>query len=215
MKQVAVIGLGRFGASVVRNLSNSGCEVLAIDADEKQVNSVAESATYAVQADATDEATLKSLGLRNFDYVIVAIGSDIQASVIITLTLKELGVENVIAKAQNYTHGKILAKSGADRVIYPERDMGARLAKSIMTTNLVDIIELTPEYSVVELTAPEFFAGRSLAELNARIKYGVNIIALKRGSDIVVSPSADEMIRQGDVMVVIGKNSDISKLEVN
>ena len=215
MKQVAVIGLGRFGMSVVRNLCiNGGCEVLAVDMDEKQVHHAADTATYAVQADATDEATLKSLGLKNFEYVVVAIGTDIQASVIITLTLKDLGVNNVIAKAQSHTHGRILEKAGADRVVYPERDMGARLAKSILTSNIVDYIELSPEYSIVELSAPYFFKGKSLAELNARAQYGVNIIALKRDREIIVSPQADEFIGEQDIMVVVGKNHDIAKLEL-
>ena len=191
MKQVAVIGLGRFGMSVVRNLcSFGGCEVLAVDIDEKQVHHAAETATYAVQADATDEATLKSLGLKNFDFVVVAIGTDIQASVI------------------------ILEKAGADRVVYPERDMGARLAKSILTSNIVDFIELSPEYSIVELSVPYFFKGKSLAVLNARAQYGVNIIAIKRGEEIIVSPQASDTILPDDIMVVVGKNSDIAKLEL-
>ncbi len=215
MKQVAVIGLGRFGMSVVRNLcSFGGCEVLAVDIDEKQVHHAAETATYAVQADATDEATLKSLGLKNFDFVVVAIGTDIQASVIITLSLKDLGVGNVIAKAQSHTHGRILEKAGADRVVYPERDMGARLAKSILTSNIVDFIELSPEYSIVELSVPYFFKGKSLAVLNARAQYGVNIIAIKRGEEIIVSPQASDTIMPDDIMVVVGKNSDIAKLEL-
>ena len=214
MKQVAVIGLGRFGMSVLKNLSNNGCELLAVDIDEKQVHLASGLANYAVQADATDESTIRSLGLRNFDYVVVAIGTDIQASVIITLVLKEMGVAKVIAKAQSDIHGKILQKAGADRVIYPERDMGARLAKSILSSNIVDYIELSPEYSIVELSVPYFFVGKSLEELNVRAQYGVNIIAMKKGTTIVVSPKADDFLEKDDIMVVVGKNSDLSKLEL-
>lgn len=213
MKQVAVIGLGRFGLSVVQNLCNIGCEVLAIDTDEKQVHKASSYANYAVQADVMDESTIRSLGLRNFDYVVVAIGTDIEASVIITLNLKEAGVKRVIAKAQSDTHGKILLKAGADRVVFPERDMGARLAKSIVSSNILDYIELSPEYSILEISVPDYFIGKNLRDLNIRDEFGFNVIALKRGKNIKVSPRADDILAEDDVMVVVGKNTDLAKLD--
>jgi trk system potassium uptake protein TrkA len=215
VKQVAVIGLGRFGLSVVQNLAALGVEVLAIDLDEKNVSKASAYANYAVQADATDDATIKSLGLRNFDFVVVAIGTDIQASVIITLNLKEMGVKKVVAKAQNDIHGKILNKAGADKVIFPERDMGARLANNIVSSNVLDYIELSKDFSIVEIETPSSMKGKNLKDLDLREKYGVNVIAVKRQGKIIVSPKADDYIEADDVLVVIGKNPDIRRLSAS
>jgi trk system potassium uptake protein len=211
MKQVAVIGLGRFGLSVVKNLCET-CEVLAVDIDEKKVNDALPYANYAVQADVTEEETIKSLGLRNFDFNIVAIGSDIQASVIITLSLKEAGASTVISKAQNEMHGKILQKAGADRVVFPERDMGARLARSIISTNVLDFIEISPDYSIIESSLPPRLSGKTIRELDLREKLGLNIIAIKRGEEIIITPKAGDMVHEGDVLVVVGKNKELAKL---
>jgi len=213
MRQFAVIGLGRFGLSVVRNLTRQGREVLAVDSDEKKVQLAAADATHVVQADATDVSVLRALGLRNFDVVIVAIGHDIQTSVVITLGLKELGVRQVIAKAQNDLHGQILTKVGADRVIFPERDMGARVARSLASSAILDFIELSPEYSIVEVTVNSDFTGRSLRELDLRESFGVNVMAVKRDEAIIVPPRADDPLLDGDVIVVIGHNDDLQRLE--
>jgi len=213
LKQFAVIGLGRFGSSVLRNLHALGHDVLAIDTDDKKVQELAAYATHIVCADATDEEAMRALGLRNFDVAVVSIGHDIEVSVITTLILKELGVGYVVAKAQNDLHGKILSKVGADRVIFPERDMGARVAHNLVSSSILDYIELSPEHSIVEIAATEDMAGRTLRQLDFRQKYAVNVMAIKRGEKVIVPPKADDYIEADDVIVVIGRNESIRRLE--
>lgn len=212
-KQFVVIGLGRFGTSVATTLYSLGNEVLAIDTDEEVVQSISDSVTHAVQADATDEATLRSLGIRNFDVAVVTIGSNVQSSIMVTLLVKELGVKFVIAKAQNELHAKVLYKIGADRVVFPERDMGVRVAHNLCSSNILDYIELSSDYSIMEITAIKEWESKTLRDLNMRSKYGVNVMAIKRGSDINVSPYADDEILPGDVLVVIGGTEQLKTLE--
>lgn len=213
MKQFAVIGLGRFGSSIAKTLYNLGYDVLGIDKDEENIQSMADYMTHAVAADATDENTVKSLGLRNFDVVIVSIGQDIQSSILVTLILKELGVKHVIAKAQNELHGKVLYKIGADRVVFPERDMGMRVAHNIVSSNILDYIELSPDFSILEIAAvPEWF-NKSLEQLKLRAHYGINVMAIKHNSHINISPGADDIIKEDDVLVVVGANDKIKKIE--
>ncbi len=161
-RQFAVIGLGRFGSSIARTLYNQGCEVLAIDRREEMVQEMSGSVTQAVQLDATDEKALKAVGIENIDVAIVAIGENLQASILISILLKEVGVKEVIAKARTPLHGRILKKIGADKIIFPEKEMGARLARSLVTTNILEQVELSPGYSVVEILAPKEFAGKSI-----------------------------------------------------
>ncbi|MDT3994411.1 TrkA family potassium uptake protein, partial [Mammaliicoccus fleurettii] len=191
-KEYVVIGLGRFGGSIVRELNALDMDVMAIDADEARVNEYSDIATHAVIADTTDEAVMKSLGIRNFDHVIVAIGENIQASTLTTLILKELGVKKVTAKAQNDYHAKILNKIGADTVVHPERDMGRRIAHNVASASVLDYLELSDEYSIVEIKAGERLAGNSILELDVRANFGINIIAVKRGKDIIVAPDPNE-----------------------
>lgn len=213
MKQFVVIGLGRFGSSIAKTLYNLGYDVLGIDNNEEIIQALADSITHAVQADATDENTLKALGVRNFDVGIVSIGQDIQASILVTLILKELGIKFVVAKAQSELHGKVLYKIGADRVVFPERDMGVRVAHNLVSSNILDYIELSPEFSIVEIAAiPEWF-DKSLRELDMRVKHGLNVMAIKRNEEVIVSPKADDIILEGDILVVVGQNKDIEKLE--
>ncbi|WP_026690101.1 potassium channel family protein [Alteribacter aurantiacus] len=212
-KQFAVIGLGRFGGSVCQALSKQGMEVLAIDTDEDRINRYANIATHAVVADATDDNTLKSLGIRNFDHVVVAIGDNIQSSILTTLMLVEQGVKHITVKAQNDYHEKVLNKIGAHKVVHPERDMGVRIAHNVVSKNVLDYLELSDEYSIVELMAGSMVSGRTIIDLDIRAKYGCNIMAIKRGEDINVSPQADEMLKRGDVLIVIGADSDINRLE--
>ena len=213
-KQYAVIGLGRFGTSVALTLQELGHEVLAIDADEERVQKLVDEVTHVVQADTTEESSLNALGLRNFDAVVVAIGEDVQANVATTLLLKEIGVPYIIAKAKSALHGKMLEKIGADRVIYPERDMGQRVAHSLVSANVLDYIELSPNLSLVEVTAPGIFVGRTLAEANMRARYGVNVVAIKRYEDLIVPPQPDELIHECDVLIVIGPTDGLQRLEV-
>ncbi len=213
MKQFAVIGLGRFGTSVARTLTLAGYEVLAIDDDQEKVQEIINEVTHAVQADAKDENALKALGIRNFDVVIVAIGKDIESNILVTVLLKELGVKYVVAKARTDLQGKVLAKIGADKVVFPERDMGIRVAHSLVSSNVLDHIELSPDYSILEVVAPDTLVGKTLRESALRKKFGVTLMAIKRGKDILVSPSADEPIRENDILVAIGENEKLRSIE--
>lgn len=213
MKQYVVIGCGRFGSSVARTLYNMGHDVLAIDSSEEIIQYISEEVTHAIQADATDENVLKSLGIRNFDVAIITIGSNIQASIMTTLMAKELGVKYVVAKAHSEIHAKLLFKIGADRVVFPERDMGIRVAHNLVSGNILDYIELSPEYSIIEITAPSEWIGKTLLDLNVRSKYGINVMAIKHDSQINISPTATDCIKDGDILVVIGRNKDLEKLE--
>jgi len=210
-KQFAVIGLGRFGGSVARTLYHMGYEVMGIDSDEELVDDIKDEVTYAVAADAQEEKVLESLGLRNFDVVVVAIGSDIRASILITLYLKEMGVKKVVAKAVNDVHGKVLEKVGADKIVYPERDMGERVAHYLVSSNLLDYIAISDKYSLLEATVPKNLAGKSLKESNLRVKYGVNVVAIKRGDELIVSPAGEERMNPDDVLILIGKTHDLEK----
>ncbi|MCC3377047.1 TrkA family potassium uptake protein [Cohnella sp. REN36] len=212
-KQFAIIGLGRFGSSVATFLSQMGYEVLAIDEDEERVQDVANTVTHAVSADSTDEEAMRALGVRNFDVVVVAIGQDIQASILTTLILKDLGVPKLIVKAQNELHGKVLNKIGADKVVFPERDMGLRVAHHLISPNILEHIELSTDYSIVELRVPASMIGKNLKQLDVRAKYGCNVLAIKRGNDMNVAPSADQAITEEDILVIVGRNEQLTKLE--
>lgn len=212
-KTFAIIGMGRFGSSVAKSLYEMGYEVMTIDANEERIQEHIQYTTYAVQADSTDAQALKELGIRNFDTVVVAIGEDIQASILTTLVLKELGVKHITVKAQNERHGKVLYKVGADKVVFPERDMGSRVAHNLVSPNILDFIELADDYSVVEVVAGEKLNGKSLLELNVRAQFGVNVVAIKSGPHINIAPQAGDTIRSDDVLVVIGENNDLNRFE--
>ncbi|MFS0574407.1 TrkA family potassium uptake protein [Sporosarcina sp. 179-K 3D1 HS] len=212
-KEFVVIGLGRFGGSIVRELINLGADVMAIDKSPERVDEFASIATQAVAADTTDESVLKSLGIRNFEHVIVAIGENIQSSILTTLMLKEIGVPKITVKAQNDYHEKVLRKIGADHVVHPERDMGIRIANNMVSNNIIDYLELSDEYSIAEIRANEKITGYSLIELDIRAKFGVNIVAIKRGNHILVSPQAIEKIQLDDILIVIGSDADIHRFE--
>src|SRR5690606_11160965 len=212
-KEFVVIGLGRFGGSIVRELIEQDADVMAIDKDTDRVDEYASIATQAVVADTTDEAVLKSLGIRKFEHVIVAIGENIQASILTTLMLKEIGVKKITVKAQNDYHAKVLSKIGADHVVHPERDMGIRIAHNMLSNNVLDYLELSDEHSIAEIQANEKLAGRTLIGLDIRAKYGINIVAIKREGQILVSPQADMEIELADVLIIIGSDADINRFE--
>ncbi|GIO43469.1 MULTISPECIES: potassium channel family protein [Paenibacillus] len=212
-QQFVVIGLGRFGASLALELMDLGYEVLGIDRDEEVVDELSSQLTHAVTADATDEEVLKSLGIRNFDCGVVAIGNDIQMSILSTILLKELGLKTVVSKAISVLHGRALEKLGVDRVIFPERDMGVRVAHQLVSPNLLDYIEISKEYSIVELKAPSCLEGKSLSELNPRARYGCSIVALQRKQGIIIAPTAMDRLEQGDIMVVIGAKKNLEEFE--
>ncbi|KAB8138598.1 TrkA family potassium uptake protein [Gracilibacillus oryzae] len=216
-REFAVIGLGRFGGSICRELSAEGMDVLAIDIHEDKVNEYKNIAAHAVIADTTDENVLKELGIRNIDHVIVAIGENIQASILTTLMLKEFGIKKITVKAQNDYHEKVLNKIGADHVVHPERDMGRRIAHSIISTNILDHLELSDDHSIVEVKAGKKMDGKTLLELDIRAQYGCNVVAIKEANEksINVSPMADQKLVRDDVLIVIGADKDISRFEKN
>ncbi|RUL51874.1 MULTISPECIES: TrkA family potassium uptake protein [Lysinibacillus] len=210
-KEFVVIGLGRFGGSIVRELVRLGADVLAIDSSTERVDEFAKIATQAVIADTSDEEVIKTLGIRNFEHVIVAIGENIQASILTTIILKELGVQQITVKAQNDYHAKVLRKIGADNVVHPERDMGIRIANNMMSNNVLDYLELSDEHSIMEIKANDRIAGYSLIDLDIRAKYGINIVGIKRGESIIISPAAEDKILLGDILLVIGADVDINR----
>lgn len=213
MKQFAVIGLGRFGSSVATALARMGCQVLAIDSDAEKVEAIMDEVTHAIQADARDEEALKAAGIRNVDVAIVAIGENVEANILVTLIVKELGVKCVVAKALNDLHAKVLAKIGADKIVFPERDMGVRVARTLAAGNVLEHIDLSPDYSIVEIAASRRLAGKTLGQLNLRAKHGVMVVAIKRGDNIVVAPGAEDVVREGDILVLIGPTKVLERLE--
>ncbi len=213
MRQIAVIGLGRFGSSLALTLTRMGYDVLAVDTNEEKVNNIMDRVTHAAQVDAMDEQALKALGIRNFDVVVVAIGQDVQSNILVTVMLKDLGVKMVVSKAITELHGRVLERVGADKVIFPERDMGVRVAQALVSKNIVDQINLSPDYSILEMTAPDGLSGKTLAQGALRFKHGVTVLAIRRGNDVIISPGAKQVVQQGDVLVVVGQNSKLRALE--
>jgi trk system potassium uptake protein TrkA len=212
-KQYAVIGLGRFGTSVATTLNDLGYQVLGIDSDEERIKNCYQTLPQVVQADATKKENLIRLGIQSFDVVIVGIGQNQQASVVATILLKELGVPHVVAKAQNEYHGKLLEKFGADSVVYPERDIGSRIAHNLMVDNVLDYIELSAKLRIVELSTPQKLVGLSLEEADMRTRYSANIVAIKRGDTLISAPIPAERIVSGDVLIIIGDIIGMSRLE--
>lgn len=204
MKSYVVIGLGRFGAEVARQLTALGCEVLAMDMRNDLVQQISKDVTHAVVGDGQDIDVLKALGVRNMDCAIIAIGDDLAASVLSTMNMKELGLPLVVCKAHDETHRRVLKKLGADRVVIPEKENASRLARSLSSPNVLDYIELSDDYGIVEVPAPVTWHEKTIKDLNVRAKLGVNILAVRRDGKINVSPAADFVIRSGDIMVVLG-----------
>ena len=213
MKSYVVIGLGRFGSEVARQLYKCGCEVLAVDLKSELVQHISSDVTHAVVADSQDKEVLRMLGVGDFDCAVVAIGEDLAASVLITMNLKELGVPYLVCKAHDDVHRRVLEKLGADRVVIPEKENAARLAKSLSSPNLLDYIELSDEYSIVELPAPASWIGKTLKELNVRAKLGVNILAVRHNGKMDVSPAADSSFQSGDIVVVLGDTKALKAVQ--
>lgn len=211
VNQYAVIGLGRFGLSIANRLYEAGQEVLGLDVNEERVEESQPYVTHSVIADSTDAEAMKAIGIRNFDTVIVAIGNDIQASILSVLILKELGIKQVIAKALNKLHGQVLKKVGADWVIFPERDMGIRVAQKLLSPNVLNFLEISKHYSVEEVKIPHKMTEKTLRDLDLRARFNLSVIAIRHDNDITISPSPDKIIDDGDVLVVIGKNNDLER----
>lgn len=213
MRSYIVIGLGRFGSEVARQLCSQGCEVMAMDVSSELVQQISADVTQAVVADGQDKEVLRALGAREFDCGIVAVGDNLAASVLITMNLKELGIPYVVCKAHDETYKKVLLKLGADRVVIPEKENAIRLARGLATPNVLDYIELSDEYGIVEIPAPAAWEGKNLRELNVRAKLGVNILAVRRNGSFHVSPTADFAFAKDDVIVVLGDGKALSKVQ--
>ncbi len=211
-RQYVVIGLGQFGTAVAETLLSMGYEVLGIDNNAEIVQNLSTKLTHVVQLDAGDPSALQRMGLVNYDVVFVTL-RDLQASIICALNLKEMGCKYLVVKANSANHAKILEKIGVEKVVLPERDMGVRIAHSVASSSLLDYIDMSPEYSIAEIVAPEQFFGKRLRDLDLRNKYNLNIIAIHHEKTINVTPSADDRIWSGDVIVVVGSKKDIAKLE--
>ncbi|HWS43824.1 MAG TPA: TrkA family potassium uptake protein [Pseudoflavonifractor sp.] len=215
MKTFVVIGLGRFGSAVATELCELGHEVLAIDSIEENVLAVADHVTHAVTGDARDPAVLRALGVRNYDCAIVAVGVDVGNSALITLNLKDMGLKKVICKAQSHVHRKVLEKIGADKVVFPEHEMGVKLAQSLSNSNVINFIELSDDFGIVELSAPKSWQNKTIRELDVRAKFHVNIIAIRKaaGGELLVAPGGDYVLESRDTVVTLGRNDDINRLQ--
>ena len=215
----AVIGLGRFGFAMATTLTDLGHEVIGIDSNEEHVARISDFVAQAVQLDATDEKALRAAGIQDVDVAIISIGERIDSSLLVVMLVKELGIPIIIAKATTPLHGRILEKLGVSRVFFPVRDMAIRVAHSLVVQNVLDYIELSRDFSIVEIPAPRAFAGRTLRELALRTSYGLTLIAIKRaarpgqGDVTVVAPLADDRIEKGDVLSLLGSNERLSQLD--
>lgn len=218
-KQFGVIGLGRFGSAMATTLTELGHDVVGVDSDESRVQGLADVITQVLQIDATDERALRAAGIQDVNVAVVSIGENIESSLLVVMQLRELGVETIVAKAVTPLHGRILEKLGVSRVIFPEREMAMRVAHSLVMPNVIDYIELSRDFSIVEVPAPDAFVGRTLKQLELRPRLGLTLIAIKRKSDasgaIVtnIAPAADETIRRGDVLALLGGNERLNQLE--
>lgn len=220
-----VIGLGRFGSQLAKALMDEGFEVIVIDKDDNKVNEFSDRATSALILDATDEKALKESGISEVDCAIVSVGQRIDASILITMLLKEMGVKEVVVKAVDELHAEILKRVGADRVILPEKETAIRLAKAYHSKKFVEILEVNPEYSIAEISAPKSFCNKSLQELKLREKFGLTVILIKRKSpylnekglpefreEVIVSPKGEDIILENDILVVLGKEKDLERI---
>lgn len=212
-KEFVIIGCGRFGHSVAKTLYENGHEVLALDINEEKIQEISDDVTHAIEVDGTDESALKSIGIGNFDTAVISIGSDIKASIMATLIAKEEGIDTVVAKAQDNVHAKVLYKIGADRVIFPERDMGIRVANTLVTSNVLDYIELSKGCNIVEIEAFKSWENKSLKELRLSNRFGINVIAIKHEDGMNISPYAEDVVREGDIIIYIGDNESFRKLD--
>lgn len=211
-KEFVVFGLGRFGKSVATTLAESGCNVLVVDSNQDKIQDMADIVTYAVRGDVTDTEMLQTLGLGNFDGAVIAIGESLEASVMVTILAKEMGIPYVMAKAQNDLHAKVLKKVGVDLVVFPEKETGIRLAHNLVMGNFFNVIELSSKFSLMELDVPSEWDGHSLKDLNIRAKHNINVIGIKKKDELDINPEPDEKLSKDDILVVIGDNDSLNKL---
>lgn len=212
-KQYLIIGAGRFGLALARQLSVMGCEVLVADSEEERVKTAALYVTEALQLDATDEDALRSLGVRNFDAVIVSIGDNMRDSILVSLMCKEMGAKYLVAKASDDMHARVLQKIGADCVVFPERDGGVRLAKTLISPNVLELVNLAGDYMLVDIVAPSSWVGRSLQDIDIRRKYAANVLLINRGNEVMISLQGTTVIQRDDTLLMLGHRKDLEHIE--
>lgn len=212
-KQYLVFGIGRFGSALCRALSEMGHEVLAVDESGDHIRAISPYVTQALELDATDEEAIRTLGVRNFDAVVVSIGDNVKNSIMVTLLCKELGAKYLLAKATDELHAKMLTKMGADRVVFPERDMGLRVAKSLVSPHVVDLINLTGDYTIADITAPSAWWDRSIADIDIRKNYNVSVLLIHRGNELLMNAPPDTRIERGDDLLLLGHRNDVDRVE--
>jgi len=212
-KQFVVFGIGRFGTALCKALSDMGHEVLAVDANEEHIRTITPYVTQALQLNATDEDAMHSIGVRNFDAAVVSIGDNLRDSILVTLLCKEMGVKYLLAKASDELHAKMLTKMGADRVVFPERDMGIRVAKSLVSPKVIDLISLTGDYTMADIQTPTSWVGRTIREIDVRRRYSVNVLGVHRGDEMLMSLTADTKILKGDDLLLLGHRGDVEHIE--
>ena len=214
-KLVAVVGLGRLGSQVARTLYQLGHDVMAIDQDDQLVQGLMGEVTYSVRGAATNEAVLQELGVHNFDVAIVAIGSNVQANIMVTVLLKTMGIPYIVARAHNELHGNTLERIGCNKVIHPEAESGTRLAHSLFNPDVQEYMELTSSFGISRIRVPDRFINMTLREsgfAGVRDKYGVAVLALKRGDDLRLNPDSDDRLASGDVLVVVGRDELVGRI---
>jgi trk system potassium uptake protein TrkA len=219
-RSFAVIGLGRFGAAMATTLAELGHDVIGIDGDQDKTRVLADSLTLALQLDATDEKALVAAGITDVDVAVVSIGENLEASLLVVTLLRELGIKNIVAKAVTPLHGRILEKLGVSRVVFPERETAIRIAHSLVIPNVLDYIELSGEFSIVDVPAPNEFAGKTLRDIGLRSRFGLTTIAIKRPSkskggqpDVNIAPGPDDVVQEGDVLSLLGGNERLGHLD--
>lgn len=212
-RQFLVLGMGRFGTSVAKTLCQMGHEVLVVDSDQDIIDEIAPFVTQAICADVTDEDVIDSLGVQDFDTAVISMGDNIRDSVLVALMLKERGVPCVVSKASDDLHAKVLTKVGVDRVVFPERDMGARVAKWLVSPHVFELMNLSGEISLHRIAIPASWAGRTIGQIDVRRRFSVNILTLQRGEETIVSPAADTHFEPGDTVLILGKDADLEHVE--
>lgn len=211
-KQFVVLGLGSFGASVAVTLQQLGCDVVAVDQDMECIEDVADRVTYAMQADIGDPELFDVLGKESFDGIVIASSENLEGSIMATLAAKEAGIPYVLCKAHNKRYAEVLRKVGADAVVFPEKEMGKRIAKNLVSANLADWIALSPDYSVVEAAIPEKWIGRTLKELDVRKTYEVNVVGIKEGERVEITPDPDMPLKPKMILMLVGSNEALQRI---
>ncbi len=212
-KQYAVLGLGKFGSSVALSLENLGCDVIVVDNSHEKIQEIADSVTYAFKADVTEVGAIRSLGARNLDGAVIGISDDLEASIMATIVAKEIGIPYVIAKAQNDLHASILKRVGADAIIFPEKEMGSRVAKSLVSTDFADWIQLSDDYSMVETEVPASWVGKTLLDLSIRQRYGINVVGLIENGDVEVTLDPNRPLPEKCILILIASNKALQKFK--